>query len=65
MEGDFLGFETVTFAPIALDLIDESLLTDFERQWLNDYHAQVREKIGPQLSDDADRKWLEDETRAI
>lgn len=65
MEGDFLGFETVTFAPIALDLIDESLLTDFERQWLNDYHAQVREKIGPQLSDDADRKWLEDATRAI
>lgn len=36
---DFLGFETVTLAPIQLSMIDQSLLTKNEVKWLNEYHA--------------------------
>ncbi len=52
-----LGFRTLTFAPIERDLIDVMLLTDAELAWLNAYHAEVVEKIGPAL-DGEDRTWL-------
>lgn len=52
-----LGFTTLTFAPIERDLIDTGLLTDAELAWLNAYHAEVAEKIGPAL-DGEDRAWL-------
>ncbi|MBZ6377052.1 X-Pro aminopeptidase [Pacificimonas flava] len=64
-EGKFFGFETITLAPIDLDLVEPSLLTEAERTWLNDYHAEVRAKIGPQMKDDEERSWLEAATRAI
>ena len=57
-EGDFLGFETLTFAPIARDLVDVALLSAEERAWLNAYHARVREVLAPQLSG-AELAWLE------
>ncbi|QNM82390.1 aminopeptidase P family protein [Sphingomonas sabuli] len=56
---DTLGFETLTFVPIDKSLIDASMLSDGERRWLNDYHAQVVEKIAPQLQGD-DLAWLKD-----
>ncbi|MGB7404397.1 MAG: aminopeptidase P family protein [Pacificimonas sp.] len=65
MEGEWLGFETITFAPISLDLVEPTLLTDAERQWLNDYHADVRAKIGPELKSDDEQVWLKEATRAI
>ncbi|MHA6723319.1 aminopeptidase P family protein [Sphingomonas sp. RS2018] len=52
-----LGFETLTFTPIERDLIDATLLTPNEIGWLNAYHAEVVEKIGPAL-DGEDRTWL-------
>ncbi|MFN3468923.1 MAG: aminopeptidase P family protein [Novosphingobium sp.] len=57
-EGAFLGFETLTFAPIARDLVDLALLSAEEREWLDAYHARVREVLAPQLSG-ADLAWLE------
>ena len=53
-----LGFETLTFAPIERRLIVKAMLLPAELAWLNDYHAQVLAKIGPQL-DREDRAWLE------
>ncbi|WP_260482753.1 aminopeptidase P family protein [Sphingomicrobium flavum] len=53
-----LGFETLTFAPIERRLIDTALLTSEERQWVDDYHAQVVEKIGPRLEGE-ELDWLE------
>jgi Xaa-Pro aminopeptidase len=52
-EKSLLGFETLTFAPIDRALVDASLLSDSERQWLNDYHAKVLEVVGPQLDGEA------------
>jgi Xaa-Pro aminopeptidase len=57
-EEEMLGFETITFAPIARDLIDPALLSPAEADWLDDYHAAVLAKLGPAM-DDADRAWLE------
>jgi len=57
-EGEFCGFETLTFAPIARDLVDVSLLSSEELGWLNAYHAQVRSVLAPQLAG-AELAWLE------
>ncbi len=35
-----MGFETLTLAPIDLNLVDPDLLTAEEREWLNLYHAR-------------------------
>ena len=53
-----LGFETLTFAPIDRRLIDATMLSRTELDWLNDYHAEVLAKIGPQLEGE-DKAWLE------
>jgi Xaa-Pro aminopeptidase len=57
-EGEFFGFETLTFAPIDRRLVATEMLTPEETAWWNDYHAQVLAKLGPQLSG-ADKAWLE------
>ena len=57
-EKETLGFETLTFAPIDRRLVVKEMLSPAEIDWLNDYHAQVLEKIGPKL-EGADRAWLE------
>ncbi len=57
-EGEFFGFETLTFAPIDRALVDAALLSIEECAWLDGYHAQVRAILAPQLSG-ADLAWLE------
>ena len=60
----YLEFETLTLAPIDLACIEPGLLTEAERQWLNDYHRRVRETMAPQV-DEATKAWLADATRAL
>jgi Xaa-Pro aminopeptidase len=62
--GQFMYFETITFAPIDLDGIDPEEMSRDEREWLNHYHEQVYEKIGPHLTED-ERKWLKEYTRPV
>ncbi len=62
--GEFLKFETITYAPIDLDAVDITLLNDEEKDWLNEYHAMVYEKLSP-LLDDEEKKFLQKYTRAI
>ena len=57
-EGEWLGFETLTLAPIDRRLVDPALLTPAEIAWWNTYHAEALARIGPQLSG-ADLAWLE------
>ncbi|WP_414473655.1 aminopeptidase P family protein [Microvirga sp. M2] len=61
---EMMGFETLTFTPIDLRLVEPAMMNTDEIAWLNDYHAAVREKIGP-LLDERTRSWLEDATRAV
>ncbi|MET0528386.1 MAG: M24 family metallopeptidase, partial [Microvirga sp.] len=53
----FFRFENVTFAPFARNLIDKTLLSPSELGWLDSYHRQVEDFIGPHLRGDA-REWL-------
>ena len=53
-----LDFETLTFAPLDRRLILVDRLSPGERQWLDAYHAQVLDLIGPRVSP-ATRIWLE------
>lgn len=62
--GQFMHFETITFAPIDLDGIDPEEMSRDEREWLNNYHKDVYEKIGPHLTEE-EREWLKEYTRAI
>jgi Xaa-Pro aminopeptidase len=57
-------FETLTLAPIDRRLIDTRMLTPEERGWVDDYHARVREEIGP-LLDKATCIWLDAATRPL
>lgn len=63
-EREMMGFETITLAPIHLDLVDVSLLTELERDWLNAYHARVRETLGPRLPANI-KGWFDNATRPI
>jgi len=59
-----LHFETITFAPIDLALVDTSIMSQAEIGWLNAYHAKVREALLPQLDGEA-ATWLKTATRQI
>jgi len=63
-EREMFGFETLSFAPIDLNLVDVSLLTVEERAWLNEYHAKTRAIVSP-YCDEETKTWLEKATRAI
>ena len=43
--GQFMYFETVTFAPIDLDAIDLDYMSQVDKDRLNKYHQEVYEKI--------------------
>ena len=62
--GRFLRFETLTLCPIDTAPVIDSMLTDDERQWLNDYHLTVRQRLTP-LLDAADAEWLRKATEAV
>jgi Xaa-Pro aminopeptidase len=63
-EREMLCWRTLTFAPIDRRLILSDLLNSSERAWLNDYHRQVLERIGPRVSPGA-RAWLETATAPL
>lgn len=63
-ERDRLCFETLTFVPLDRRLIDTRLLGPWERNWIDAYHAEVKEKLSGQLSSSA-RKWLDAATRPL
>ena len=63
-ERKMLGFETITFAPFDLALVDARMLSREEIAWLNAYHAKVRALLTPRLSPAA-AKWLKAATKKI
>ncbi len=54
---EMYAFETLTFVPIDRRLVVREMLSHGERSWLDAYHAEVFEKVGPLVSDTA-RDWL-------
>ncbi|AEI37628.1 MAG: aminopeptidase P family protein [Zymomonas mobilis subsp. pomaceae] len=60
-EKECLGFETLNFAPIDRHLIDISLLSESDINWLDNYHADVRQRLSPFLSEE-ESTWLKEMT---
>ncbi|MEQ1888945.1 MAG: aminopeptidase P family protein [Alphaproteobacteria bacterium] len=63
-EREMMGFQPLTLAPIDVRLVARELLNDEEAEWLNSYHAAVRETLTP-LVDVQTKAWLVEATRAV
>lgn len=57
--GTFYDFETLTFCPFFKDTIVKDMLSQAEIDWLNAYHKQCEEKIGPHLDGEI-KEWFLD-----
>jgi Xaa-Pro aminopeptidase len=55
--GRWYKFETLSYCPFEPSLIDASMLSGAELEWLNRYNAKTREDLSPYL-DDEEREWL-------
>ena len=62
--GDFLNFETLTLCPIDTRCLLPELLAQEELDWLNRYHATVRERLAPFL-EGAALEWLQVRTAPL
>lgn len=56
--GRFLRFQTLTLCPFDLSLFDKDIMTAQEIEWVDTYHAQVRQTLTPLLATDEERQWL-------
>ncbi|MDR3326278.1 MAG: aminopeptidase P family protein [Rhodospirillaceae bacterium] len=54
---EYFKFEILTLVPIDLTLIDKSLLSATKIDWINSYHARIREELMP-LLDTITAQWL-------
>ena len=59
-----LKFEVITYVPFDLDGIDVNLLTNTEKEWLNNYHEMVYNKVNKYLTK-REREFLKKATRKI
>ncbi len=62
--GQFMHFETLTYAPIDLEAIEPGYLSDTQRGWLNEYHEEVYKKISPFLTQQ-EQEWLREVTKPV
>ena len=62
--GKFLQFESLTLCPIDKTPIIIEMLTPEERQWLDDYHQMVYERLSPHLIPD-EQAWLKEATTPL
>ena len=63
-EDEWLTWETLTLFPYDTTLINFELLTPQERQWINDYHAEVYRRVSPLLTPD-EAEWLKNKCKQI
>ncbi|KAL5557239.1 hypothetical protein UlMin_039475 [Ulmus minor] len=60
----YLSFEHITWAPYQRKLIDLSLVTPEELNWLNSYHSKCKDILAPYL-DESEKAWLSKATEPI
>ncbi|PHH49520.1 putative Xaa-Pro aminopeptidase P [Ceratocystis fimbriata CBS 114723] len=62
----YLGFEHVTMVPYCRKLIDTGLLTEAEKSWINESHADIHEKMKERFENDPIAlEWLKRETAPL
>ncbi len=62
--GKFLQFESLTLCPIDKTPIIIEMLTPEERQWLDDYHRMVYNRLSPYLETE-EKEWLREATAPL
>lgn len=62
--GEFYRFETISYCPIDLNGVVVEMLTAEEKEWLNNYHEIVFNKLSPLLNEE-EVNFLRKETRSI
>ncbi|MGM0396870.1 MAG: aminopeptidase P family protein [Bacillota bacterium] len=62
--GTFLSFQVLSYCYIDKKCILPAMLSEEEKNWLNQYHRSVYEKLKDRLDENV-RQWLEDKTRPI
>lgn len=62
--GSFVAFEPLTLCPIDTAPLITGMLTNDERDWLNDYHRTVCDRLAPAL-DTPEKDWLRDATAPL
>ena len=62
--GEFYKFDTISYCPIDLNAVVVDMLTEEEKNWLNNYHKTVFEKLNSYLSKD-EVEFLKQETREV
>ncbi|MBQ7449428.1 MAG: aminopeptidase P family protein [Paludibacteraceae bacterium] len=62
--GEFYKWETLTLCYYDTTLLDLTLLTEQERQWINDYHKRVYAELSP-LLDKETADWLKQKCKEI
>lgn len=60
----YYEFETITLCYYDTRLIDMSMLTAEEMEWINSYHKKVYEETAPRLTE-AEAAWLQEKCKAI
>mmetsp|Transcript_23444 Transcript_23444/g.70007 ORF Transcript_23444/g.70007 Transcript_23444/m.70007 type:complete len:113 (+) Transcript_23444:2-340(+) len=62
----YLCFDQLTYVPIQASLLEPSLLTSAEVEWLDAYHARVWERVSPRVDADSEgARWLRRVTRPL
>lgn len=65
-KSNYLGFEHVTWVPIQCKLIDKSLLTRKQINWIDTYNCQTRKLLEPLVAHDQRAlAWLRKETAPL
>ena len=62
--GSFLKFENMTFCHFERDLVDKTMLSSAQINWVNAYHQMVYNRLAPGL-DTPVRQWLKEKTKAL
>ena len=62
--GQFYKFNTMTLFPFDLRLFDTTIMTDEEIEWVNNYHAHVRERLTPLLTAE-EGAWMAEKTKPL
>lgn len=62
--GEFYKFRTISYCPIDIRGIDVNLLNSEEREWINNYHKLVFDKLSLYLNEE-EKEFLREETKEI
>lgn len=63
-DGQFLRFDTLTYVPLDREGLDKKFLSEEDRNYINEYHEEVYEKISQYLNKE-EKNWLYEQTRPL